>query len=283
MLFFISVTQRPNGISVTGFKGHDGSDDIIISPRKINEFKKFVENHCVFTNEGSGLTADYYFSRFDEVLAKIQPEYVKQHGIFFTNDNLSKFALWYVKEYFSKDVHENYIVFDPAGGSGNLISSWRGKLKHKIISELQPDLYTQGTGVYKPTTNGSVHSGTAYSGTTLPTGSGVNTLTCGVSSNDRVANSNEQSSLSVTNTVNNTRINLYPNPNNGSMQVDYLIKDDAHMEMMDITGNIVGTYNLPANGTTIQLQNDNLQSGVYLYRIISNNTVIKQGKIVVMR
>jgi hypothetical protein len=31
-------------------------------------------------------------------------------------------------------------VFDPAGGSGNLVSSWRGKLKHKIVSELQPDL-----------------------------------------------------------------------------------------------------------------------------------------------
>lgn len=31
-------------------------------------------------------------------------------------------------------------MFDPGGGSGNLISSWRGRLKHKIISELQPDL-----------------------------------------------------------------------------------------------------------------------------------------------
>lgn len=136
-----TVTEKPNGqISVTGFKGKKGSEDIVISPRKINDLKKFIETQYVFTNEGSGLTVDYYFSRFDEVLARIDPEYVKQHGIFFTNDNLSKFALWTVKESFSDKFDENYIVLDPAGGSGNLVSSWRGKLKHKIISELQPDL-----------------------------------------------------------------------------------------------------------------------------------------------
>jgi len=133
-----TVTEKPNGkISVTGFKGKKGSEDIVIAPRKINDLKKFIETQYIFTNEGSGLTVDYYFSRFDEVLAKIDPEYVKQHGIFFTNDNLSKFALWTVKESFADHLDENYIVLDPAGGSGNLISSWRGKLKHKIISELQ--------------------------------------------------------------------------------------------------------------------------------------------------
>ena len=128
-----TVTEKPNGqISVTGFKGKKGSEDIAIAPRKINDLKKFIETQYIFTNEGSGLTVDYYFSRFDEVLAKIDPEYVKQHGIFFTNDNLSKFALWTVKESFADHLDENYIVLDPAGGSGNLISSWRGKLNHKI-------------------------------------------------------------------------------------------------------------------------------------------------------
>ncbi len=136
-----TITERPNGkVCVTGFKGQRGSDDITIIPRQFNEFKKLIETQYIFTNEGSGITVDLYFSRFDEVLAEIDPEYVKQHGIFFTNDNLSKFALWYAKYHFPGDIKENYVVFDPAGGSGNLISSWRGKLKHKIISELQPDL-----------------------------------------------------------------------------------------------------------------------------------------------
>lgn len=127
-------------LRVVGFKGNRFSDTVKIAPRYLNDFKKFIESQYIFTNEGSGLTVDYYFSRFDEVIAAIDPEYVKQHGIFFTNDYLSKFALWFAQHHFPGNINENYIVFDPAGGSGNLVSSWRGKLKHKIVSELQPDL-----------------------------------------------------------------------------------------------------------------------------------------------
>jgi hypothetical protein len=82
---------------------------------------------------------------------------------------------------------------------------------------------------------------------------------------------------------NNGQVIVYPNPNNGSMMLDYTIKDDARLEMTDITGNLVGIYNLPATGTNLQIQNNNLQSGMYLYRVISNNIIIKQGKIVVMK
>lgn len=116
------------------------SEQIKVKPKFKPEFKKYIESHYIFTNEGSGLTVDYYFSRFDEVITRINPDYAKQHGIFFTDINLSKFALWYVHENFEKKLSDKYIVFDPAGGSGNLVTSWRGHLKHKIVSELQPDL-----------------------------------------------------------------------------------------------------------------------------------------------
>ncbi len=135
-----AATKDSGEVQVVGFKGHHISEVVKVLPQHVKEFKKFVENHYVFTNEGSGLTVDYYFSRFDEVMAKLDPEYVKQHGIFFTDSNLSRFALWFAKYHFPDNINDNYIVFDPAGGSGNLVSSWRGKLKHKIISELQPDL-----------------------------------------------------------------------------------------------------------------------------------------------
>jgi len=136
----VSVNEDETEITVTGFKGKRHSSPVSIHRNRIQEFTRFVETQYVFTNEGSGLTVDYYFSRFDEVLAKVAPEYVKQHGIFFTNNNLSKFALWFAKQEIEEDLNENYIVFDPAAGSGNLVSSWRGRLKHKIVSELQPDL-----------------------------------------------------------------------------------------------------------------------------------------------
>ncbi len=136
----ISYNESSEKVCLVGFKGQKFSDAVPVKMNRFKEFKKFVEQRFIFTNEGSGLTVDYYFSRFDEVISRIDPGYVKQHGIFFTDINLSKFALWYAKKALNEELNEQYIFFDPAGGSGNLISSWRGRLKHKIISELQPDL-----------------------------------------------------------------------------------------------------------------------------------------------
>jgi hypothetical protein len=136
----VAFNDESDKVRVFGKKGSRFSEEIKIKPKFHAEFKKFVEQRFVFTNEGSGLTVDYYFSRFDEVITRIKPEYAKQHGIFFTDNNLSKFALWFVHEYFEKRLSDKYIVLDPAGGSGNLVTSWRGHLKRKIISELQPDL-----------------------------------------------------------------------------------------------------------------------------------------------
>lgn len=136
----VADNEATNTVKVIGYSGKKFSDDVNLIGRYKKDFVRFIEDQYIFTNEGSGLTVDYYFSRFDEVLAVIDPEYVKQHGIFFTDDNLSKFALWFAKNEVIEAIHENYVVFDPAGGSGNLISSYKGRLKHKIISELQPDL-----------------------------------------------------------------------------------------------------------------------------------------------
>jgi len=136
----VSTNETGTEVRVLGYHGNKFSEVVLIHPHKVEEFKRFVESQYIFTNEGSGLTVDYYFSRFDEVLATIAPDYVKQHGIFFTDANLSKFALWFAMTHFPGNINEDYIVFDPAAGSGNLVSSWRGKLKHKIVSELQPDL-----------------------------------------------------------------------------------------------------------------------------------------------
>lgn len=133
-------TDESDEVYIIGKRGTKISEKLQIKPRFHGDFKKYVEQRFVFTNEGSGLTVDYYFSRFDEVITRIKPEYAKQHGIFFTDNNLSKFALWFVHEYFEKKLSDRYIVLDPAGGSGNLVTSWRGHLKRKIISELQPDL-----------------------------------------------------------------------------------------------------------------------------------------------
>ncbi|MBM3240022.1 hypothetical protein FJZ31_27360 [Candidatus Poribacteria bacterium] len=134
--------EETNELIVVDLSRNVLSEPMKVELRRQDDFERFVETHYIFTNEGSGITYDNYFSRFDEVISRLDPEYARQHGIFFTDHNLSKFAMWFVHERFEKNLSDRFIVFDPAGGSGNLITSldWRGHLKHKIVSELQPDL-----------------------------------------------------------------------------------------------------------------------------------------------
>jgi hypothetical protein len=129
-----------NRITVLGHKGYKSSEPVPVKPEMVDECIKYINEHFVFTNEGSGLRTDDYFSRLDEVIARLDPEYTRQHGIYFTDVNLSKFALWFVKTNFDSKLSDKYIVIDPAGGSGNLVMSWQEHLKHKVVSELQEDL-----------------------------------------------------------------------------------------------------------------------------------------------
>ena len=83
--------------------------------------------------------------------------------------------------------------------------------------------------------------------------------------------------------VDNVAIKLFPNPNNGTMSLTYNLHTDAVMEISDLTGNLVGIYPMPATENTIQVKNNYLQNGVYFYRVICNDAVIKLGKIVIMQ
>jgi hypothetical protein len=85
----VAFNDESDKVRVFGKKGSRYSEEIEIKPKFHEPFKKFVESRFIFTNEGSGLTVDYYFSRFDEVITRIKPEYAKQHGIFFTDNTSS--------------------------------------------------------------------------------------------------------------------------------------------------------------------------------------------------
>ena len=55
--------------------------------------------------------------------------------------DLSKFAMWLVKQKLPS-LGCNYLVIDPACGSGNLVTNWRSplELRHKVVSEIEPEL-----------------------------------------------------------------------------------------------------------------------------------------------
>ena len=103
------------------------------------KFKNFVENYYIYLQENE--RTDDFFAKYDVALDAVDKDFRKKHGIFFTDLDLSKFAMWFVREKLG-DIGKNYLVIDPACGSGNLITNWRSplKLRHKVISEIEPEL-----------------------------------------------------------------------------------------------------------------------------------------------
>ena len=108
-------------------------------PAKRGKFKDFVENRHISLSKDENI--DDFFSRYDEALDAVDRNFRIQHGIYFTDLYLSKFAMWFVSQRIS-DLGKNYLVIDPACGSGNLVTNWRSPLeiRHKVVSEIEPEL-----------------------------------------------------------------------------------------------------------------------------------------------
>lgn len=106
---------------------------------KRGKFKDFVENRCI--RLGTSDHVDDFFARYDEALDAVDSDFRIRHGIFFTDRDLSKFVMWLVKQKIP-NLGKNYLVIDPACGSGNLVTNWRSplELRHKVVSEIEPEL-----------------------------------------------------------------------------------------------------------------------------------------------
>ena len=82
-----------------------------------------------------------------------------------------------------------------------------------------------------------------------------------------------------------TNFYLYPNPNNGSMILDYDLGNytNAKVNVFDITGKVISTYKLSDTKGILQMNEQNLNNGVYFYRILIGEKIIKTDKIVIIK
>lgn len=81
-------------------------------------------------------------------------------------------------------------------------------------------------------------------------------------------------------------ISIYPNPNTGSMTVKYSVPENQTGEfaIYNLIGVKVAGYALPTGKTnTLSVSESSLTEGIYLYRVSSNNKMIEQGKIIVIK
>lgn len=111
-------------------------------PNKRQSFKQFAEGHYISLADSEH--NDDFFAQLDQAIDRVDRDYRIKHGIFFTDLDLSKFAMWFVKREL-EDLGDKYLVIDPAAGSGNLVTNWKSplELRHKVVSELDPELLFQ--------------------------------------------------------------------------------------------------------------------------------------------
>lgn len=78
---------------------------------------------------------------------------------------------------------------------------------------------------------------------------------------------------------------IYPNPNNGDMRLDYKLGGYAKAEfkLFDVTGKLVSKYDIVSNEGSIDINEQNLNNGVYFYRILVEEKTIKIDKIVIIK
>lgn len=78
---------------------------------------------------------------------------------------------------------------------------------------------------------------------------------------------------------------IYPNPNSGTMQLDYFLDDGIQGELIiyDLTGRKIKEYKLINEKYTLSISEGALKNGIYFYEIIIDNRVIDNGKIVIIK
>jgi hypothetical protein len=78
-------------------------------------------------------------------------------------------------------------------------------------------------------------------------------------------------------------MNILPNPNDGNFVLQYNFKKSTFFEITDVNGILVGKYDLYAASNKLEINNSNLEAGIYLYRIVGSSLVLKTGKLVIMK
>ncbi|MEI6489443.1 MAG: T9SS type A sorting domain-containing protein [Bacteroidota bacterium] len=83
--------------------------------------------------------------------------------------------------------------------------------------------------------------------------------------------------------TNNNNFKLYPNPNDGTMQLTYTLpeNENAILTITNILGETLTTYKLENHSTSLNIKETKLENGIYFYQIYNNNKQVYSGKIII--
>ena len=80
-------------------------------------------------------------------------------------------------------------------------------------------------------------------------------------------------------------ISVNPNPNNGNFILDYHIAnaDSGLLSIYDVTGKLILSYPFNSSGTSIKIENAQLNAGAYFYQVKVNDRKVKMGKLIIVK
>lgn len=77
---------------------------------------------------------------------------------------------------------------------------------------------------------------------------------------------------------------LYPNPSNGMVYIDYSnLASEAMLSIYDTQGRQIVERSLMGNTGKLMINENVFNNGIYFYQIISDNKIVKSGKMVINR
>jgi hypothetical protein len=93
----------------------------------------------------------------------------------------------------------------------------------------------------------------------------------------------DQSTVGISELDTGNSFEIYPNPNNGVMQLNYNITKVAELLITDITGRVVNSYSLDETKKSIAVNEQSLHAGIYFYTIKQSNRILKQDKFFIIK
>lgn len=83
----------------------------------------------------------------------------------------------------------------------------------------------------------------------------------------------------------NNSFAIYPNPNNGFMQAEILLKkfEEGLISIYSVEGKLIETYELKAGENKFKIQQEQLPAGVYFYKLYMNKQDIVTKRIIIVK
>jgi hypothetical protein len=78
---------------------------------------------------------------------------------------------------------------------------------------------------------------------------------------------------------------LFPSPSTGQMQFTYEIEegDEGKLLLFDLMGKQLSSYSLQPGENTLSINEEKLPDGIYFYRVVINDAVVKTDKFSIVR